>query len=475
MSRAQRPPRVLELVDSKRSPLVPLGLVDSSRNDLTGLPQPQQVFFSNSDISDGPCFEDDESVGDRYEMMSVTVVIYGLAGIMCEKDEEYAKRRPTLGAPKSISSKISVPSSRVTGSTLSSTMSPSMMGGDRHLSEYVGAPTTAVVSYRKNKYSSQTALETYLPSVPIGIPSSSTNGQKQRYQAFWPVEQSSAAQDTSALARSSVVVTRPMTKENLTAGDAIGSKYVHERLELQIKMSRGTELLNLGTATIIISGEEQEGERLMIVPIKPMVLQKKRSKKRVRAKPNQYGYFSGDLTRKFYIDGSSTLKVGVRVTPRQTSVSTGKLGENSENELRKYLHSGGLKNMVQQLGTLKMGEAIATEGDYPVGRAQHQDELVDANKEVSQSFFQNLLSCGALWNTGKNNLFSTTEDVPVEIHAFQYNGPLGIGSNISSVSESTDGSDGSCETSEESDDIEDLDLDAELDNFRMATAFRRFV
>jgi hypothetical protein len=446
----------------RRPPLVPLGLAETSRMPHTpgeysyGLQQPQRVFFSKSDYSDGSCYEEEDS--DNFELMNVTIVIYGVSGIMCEKQTE-KRRKPKIGTrDRSMEDSFG----RISGSTISSfDPSASEVGA---LMEYIGAPTTAVVSYRKNTYSSQTALETFLPSVPINNPMSSI-GSRYRYQASWPSEQSALARDDSALVRSSFKLTRCMKQEAFVPGAGIGSNYVHETLELKINLSRGTELLRLGTATLVLTGEE-EGEIQIIVPVKAIDLSKKMNKKRVKVQPNKYGFFSGDSTRRFFLDENSTLRVGIRVLPQDT-VMAAEDRERKENDLRQMLGSRNLKEMVQSMGDLNVMNGELRMNHYEDNDFTEATPSDDGPK--SSNIFQNLFSCGALCATNcsanlRHDDAMPDDYVPREIHA-EDNRELGLQSLISSVSESTDGSD--CDYSEG-------DIEAEINNFRMATTLRRF-
>ena len=135
---------------------------------------------------------------------------------------------------------------------------------------------------------------------------------KVRYDAAWPSEQSILNQDEGSLERSAFVVTRFMKQSAFIPGIGAGSNYCHETLELGINMSRGTELIRLGTALVAINGEE-EGEVKMNIPTTPTTFEKKKLKK----KKNKYGYFSNDSSRRFYLDKNSILKIGVQVIPEE--------------------------------------------------------------------------------------------------------------------------------------------------------------
>lgn len=68
----------------------------------------------------------------------------------------------------------------------------------------------------------------------------------------------------------------------------MGSNYVHETIELKVHLSRGTEILRLGTPAVVVNGEE-EGERMIVVPVQPTESMKKYGNKRLKSKSNKYG------------------------------------------------------------------------------------------------------------------------------------------------------------------------------------------
>ena len=453
---------------ASRSPLSPLGMIEPGRTPRSryspGSRQPHQVFFSNSNISDGPCV-DDETVCDTFELVNVTVVIYRVTGVVCEL-ESAPKRRPTFGIRDNSVSSRSAHSSRLSRVT-TSPLSPSVADRDASIvSDHLGnILTTAVVSYRRNTYSNQTALETFLPSIPISSPPRYV-GMKHRFQASWPSDQ--PANDESAIARSSVVVARCMKQEAYVPGVVMGSNYVHEKIELQVHLSRGTELLKLGTATVVVSGEE-EGERLMFIPIKPSDSKKTYSKKHMKTKSSKYGYFSGDKSRRFYLDDNSTLRIGVRIH-RQASAEE---KERNENHARNSLKSGELKKMVQNWGHLNNSKVEIGADCRPALQPQQRTPVAAPN-----GLFQNLFSCGVLCDMDTSSkVIPLPDDVPMEIQAIKH-GNLEIEANMSSVSESTDGSGEESEESEyssdDSSDESDEYIEPEMSNFQMIETIRRF-
>ncbi len=440
--------------DSKRPPLVPLGLAATAQTPQTPYGysprHPQRVFFSRSDYSDGH-YNDDES--EKFDLMNVTVVIYNLSGIMCEKEPEIKRRSKFDSREMAFGLKVDNSHGRISGSTISSYEPCTSDNGA--LFDNIGAATTALISCRKNAYSSQTWLESFLPSVPINYPMKSM-GSKYRYQASWPSEQSLLSRDDTAVARSSFMLTRCMKQEGFVPGTGIRSNYVHETLELRINLSRGTELLRLGTATLVLSGDE-EGEVQMLLPAKPLDQKKQVNRNRVKAKPNKYGYFSGDLTRRFFLDENSTLRVGIRVRPQDKPDMAGDR-ERNENISREMWGSSDLKQIVQKMGNLDIRNGALRGKFYDDSEKTETSSSIEEPEDLFQSLF-----CGALCATNSNFKSSrNSSEVPRVVRAHDF-AQLGIESLMSSVSESTDGSDYS-----------EGDIEDEMSNFRMLTSFQRY-
>lgn len=438
--------------DSKRPPLVPLGLAETSTrtpgtSSYTSGRSKQGLYFSRSEYSEFPSYGDGS---DKFDLMNVTVVIYSLSGLICEKETVTSRSAKFERRGKLSGMKLDLSSSRFAGSTFTS-HEPYLPDSSSTMDD-AGVPTTAVISYRKNAYSSQTSLETFLPSVPLNRPTDTT-GSTCRYQASWPSELSSLEMDDSALARSSFKLTRCMKQGGYVPGSRIGSNYVPETLELRINLSRGTELLRLGTATFVISGDE-EGEVQMLIPARGFEQTKKIKRKKIKANPNLYGYFSGDLTRRFFLDENSTLRVGIRVLA-QVSTMVPDAKDRNENYVRSMWRHGDFKNAVQTMGIRKID---ARQQFYGGSSNTRKTTSFDEPNGLFQSMF-----CGALCASDSNQrIDGTSSDIPRVVRTADLT-PIGVGSLMSSVSESTDGSDES-----------ESDIEAEMSNFRMASVLRRF-
>jgi len=374
-----------------------------------------------------------ENKGGNFEVMNIKIVIYGLTGLVCEEDpkkkQKSGKKQTIFPAAIGISRRDIEP------------LGPSSIT-NRECQEEPGKisafeTTTVVVSCQKNGINKKVPFETFLPSLPFGNPIA-TSLNKSRYTATWPPAQSILQQEDGAKDRSAFAITRSMQQATFAHDIGIRSNYCHETIELGINISRGTEMIRLGTATIVVNGEEED-EVEMNVSATPFVFDSKKLKK----KKNKYGYFSDDSTRRFSLDQNSVLKVGVQVIPEET-VRRAREKDNQkirqEGELNKLLDRDKVKTMMQKIGNdiqdLEKREAKT----LPMDRQTAAMSAIPEHKAIENSFFPNVL-CGSIPTSWVPNFFrqpETEPDIPTEIIADDDVDQLIIRSLISSVSEATE-------------------------------------
>ena len=383
-----------------------------------------------------PANKYDENEKDKFELMNVKLVIYGLTGLICEQEPT---KKQKFGKKETSSPAIRGFVRKEIKSLVSSVDTDVQSLAEQSNKEVLGS-TTAVVSCQKNGTSNQISLETFLPSLPLGHPIA-TNFNKVRYAASWPSEQSVLYQDDGAKERSAFEVTRCMKQAAFIPGVGAGSNYCHETLGVGINISRGTELIRLGTALIVINGEE-EGEVYMNIPTTPFVLNRKKLKK----KKNKYGYFSNDSSRRYFLDDNSVLKVGVQVIPEEAMRFAREKEEKrtkKENELNELLEQDNLKDLLQQMGDDNLDREGIQIKSLPINPGTTANGIISEHKAQSNSFFPDIF-CGSIPTSWIPNFLKRPEtepDIPMEIITDNNLDQLAIHSLISSVSESTDGSD----------------------------------
>ena len=241
-----------------------------------------------------------------FDLMNISITIYGMTGILCEEEEsKKAKKRTPLKSKHK--------------------------GQSEEDPHNEGIPTTVAASMQRNVTSSKTVIETFLPSQPMNI--YSEPGKRTRLSSHWQspsytLLQGQDAEDENNVSNmnSSFQMLRMMMKKPFSKGQQQGivENYEHETIKIGLNLCRGKELLRLGTATLVVTGEE-EGEVMIHIPVSPISeLQKvkvkggqpgKKSKQKKERKEIKT-CFEND-NRHFTLAENSSLHVGVRVHPQQ--------------------------------------------------------------------------------------------------------------------------------------------------------------
>jgi hypothetical protein len=296
---------------SEREPLEPLAIPQHEpKRSLTPV---RTVFYDESSHSPAIPVLD---VAEEFDLMQVSITVYGLSGIIC-RTVDPAKRSKMFSRGGTQSTKASPnpdgKSFEVDESGNSTLANPK---GD-HL-ENSSVPTTAVVSFRRNAFSSGTALETFMPSLPLTKPMSGF-GNTVRYMASWPAGEGSALLGMGQQGLSAFKMIRVMKRETYRPETKIGqlSGYVHETIDLGVCLGRGKELVNLGVVSLAITGDE-EGEVVMNLPVKSLTLPHASARRKSsQKKRSKIPSFPHDPSRSYLLDDNATLRVGVRVLPQQ--------------------------------------------------------------------------------------------------------------------------------------------------------------
>jgi len=370
----------------------------------------------------------DDNKNGKFELMNIKIVVYGLTGLTCEQEEQ--KKKQKFG-------KKEIVSPTATGSVRRDMrpLGPSRTIPSRDQTQGI---TTAVVSCQKSGTNHKITFETYIPSLPLGNPIA-TSLNKVGYDAVWPSEQSVLQQDEGSKDRSAFTFTRCMRESSFIPGVGARSNYCHETIELGINISRGTELIRLGTAMIVVNGEE-EGEVQMNAPVTPLVFKSKKLKK----KKKKYGYFSNDSSRRFFLDNNSVLKVGVQVIPEQAmrfAKQKEKIKERRDGHLQQLFEQDQLKTLLQELGNENIDLERKQSKISTFVRALAIDgvDVETPERTDGPNFFFPYMLCGSVPTSWVPNFLKRPEtegNVPTEI--FANDDQLIIRSFISSVSEATD-------------------------------------
>ena len=268
------------------------------------------------EMRDAPLGMIDEGAEEKknFDLMNINITIYGVTGILCEEKEpkkssgiNLVKRRSVLKAAKAGTPRVAA------------------------------IPTTVAASVKRNAISSQTVIETFLPSQPLNIQSSpgketnlSASWQSSGYELRGGEDRQDENENTSdehiSFEVLRMMMKKPFTREKVPGG--LVENYIHEHVQIGVNLCRGHELMRLGVATLIITGEE-EGQVMMHIParpcanpgvqerkLKPKSSSRNHKKKEPKKNKKLKMHFENDNCT-FRLDENSSLYLGVQVNPRQ--------------------------------------------------------------------------------------------------------------------------------------------------------------
>jgi hypothetical protein len=377
--------------ESQREPLAPLVL---PQREPRLQPTPARTGFHDESLRHSPTIATD---GADFELMDVAITVYGLSGIICRTvdPKKRAKMFSKKGGKTQIS-KASPPRPSVHSSDFNesgnATLTNDPKGDNR---EDVSVPrTTAIVSFRRNAFSSDTALESFMPSLPLTKPMSGF-GNTVRYMASWPAGGRSALLETDQQEISTIKMTRVMKREKYRPETKIQqiSGFENEIIELGVCLGRGKELVHLGTVSFAITGDE-EGEIVMNVPVKSLTLPHATAKRKTsKKKRSKISSFPHDSSRSYLLDDNATLRVGVRVLPQHTI----KTAENNADQ-QKIKRERSLEDILKGLFDENLILELHDEYALLDGLVANQNEKLEREQndvETPQGFFPGFF-CGAL-------------------------------------------------------------------------------
>jgi hypothetical protein len=197
-------------------------------------------------------------------------------------------------------------------------------------------PVTAVISCKKNVSSSR-QISTHVPSLPLAVPSASFGDKVHNFLVRWPADF-----DPHGDALSTFKMSRLMKKDTFNLKEArLTSGFVAEEIELTIGLMRGKDMLTLGKASLIITGNETD-EMVIDLPIsneKAVVKDKKRDSSPSPLKRTNSKLFSKstkstvkvlkplsfptDKRRKFNLTDNAMIRLQVKVHPMAGNGSSG--------------------------------------------------------------------------------------------------------------------------------------------------------
>jgi hypothetical protein len=257
-------------------------------------------------VSDNPFFSEDS----EFDLMHIRITVFGLTGILVSKKEDMSGKARKDGLPDL--------------SSVSSVSEEASPLGD--------VPVYAVVTHKRNASSSATSIASHLPSNPLEN-SMCSFGNSHRYAASWPAHNSSLITDENdectPIDQSSLIMERVMMRELYNSI----SNFVHETVNLEINLKRGDEIIPVGLASLVISGDE-DGPITMHLPAQAIRLKgkkivvaeavggKKSRKNRFFSKSVAKPFFPSDKSAEYTLDENAALRIAVHVVPHSTLKET---------------------------------------------------------------------------------------------------------------------------------------------------------
>ncbi len=185
------------------------------------------------------------------------------------------------------------------------------------------SPVAAVVSFSKNVKDSETSIASHFPSLPLHQSIQHSDSSKQRHIASWPKEFDLMGNKLGTFTFSRVMKFVRLSPDCLQC--------VPERVELSIGLRRGSEMIKLGTSSLVVIGNESHKAQ-MNLPVNSNAFSKS-----WRKKP---AYFTNDPNCKYSLDQNSCLKVLVDVAPTGRSIDS--INSNLSWQGLQHLHSGSI-------------------------------------------------------------------------------------------------------------------------------------
>jgi len=296
--------------------------------------------------------------GNEFRLMDVSVSILGLTGIMMENKSKKKNNKKSSN-------------------------------------EDDGFHVKAVVSFFKNVNSSQTAIASHLPSLSLRS-TDNEDDSKYRFNATWPTDFDPTGNELSTFKFSRMMqIDNPnnyyRSQETLM---------VPERIQLTLGLTRGSEMITLGSVFLVITGDGAQDVQVNL----PIILEdaSKTQKKKIRKviKPIS---FEKDQSKKFYnLHGNSCLKVLLSVSaadksrgshinlsrdiPEMMPLSSGS-GSHSQSyeceDLPVYQQHMGYNPHYEGHLHVSRSAHMNLQNDYSYHRSHHPDVLVHDNDETT--------------------------------------------------------------------------------------------
>lgn len=285
---------------------------------------------NNDDLSKNSKNETELEEEKQFDLMHICIKVYGLNGLVCE--DLGKKSLPmdrcqslNLSNQKRRSIKNRCFKEKQNFANVVEPVEETGEGSGATVSDQdtnnKASPIVLAASVTRNAFSSESLIETYICSQPIDA--NCTDGKLSQFYGLWQKPAKSCLQQENLETPDlSFRVLRMMMKKSYIRRDttAIVENYVHENIPIRINICRGTEMVQLGIATLIVTGEE-EGEVLMTLPTRSIYsngnpAERISSDQYRRRKKKKQPTFQND-NKQFTLEENASLLVGVQIHTQQ--------------------------------------------------------------------------------------------------------------------------------------------------------------
>ena len=204
------------------------------------------------------------------------------------------------------------------------------------------SPVTAVISCMKNVSNSR-QIATHVPSLPLSTPSAAFSDKQHNFLVRWPADFDPHGDALSTFKLSRLMKRDAFYSDYDGAGNGINSGFVPEEIELTIGIMRGSEMITLGKANLVITGNESQ-EVVFDLPISNTKDVLSNNKKRDSSPLNRTSSnvfikssksnvkvlkpmaFPGDNRRKYHLNTHAMIRLQVEIIPQAGSGSFDEFG-----------------------------------------------------------------------------------------------------------------------------------------------------
>jgi len=302
----------------------------SSRSEASG--QQSRSVSSFGEGSSVPLPMSNSNNNQRYQHMDIKISLLALDGVTEETKSAKDKNRLKAAScgPKGgtgVLQSPGLPPTHYSANDSNASIDTSTCTSSE-ASSYNKIPITAVATFVSNAPNSTKLMSTNLPSLPLNTPVSAIKNIN-RHVVSWPADF-----DPTGSELSTFKFERHMKEELLSIGKMPGEEnqsvmsiFVPEKFEIHLGLLRGSEMIKVGAATLVVTGEELMDTQVNLpVKISREAVKRDRNSRSKMFRKSSSNHknlkaipFPSAPSRKYRLDESATLRLLVKVSPRENS------------------------------------------------------------------------------------------------------------------------------------------------------------